>query len=436
MVLNWTPEVIVNAIAGIACFLAVILTFLLSREKRITSVLYLRIVIFLIGFYSFFEALSDLFLIIPLALISYVSSFPLAFFTIITINYIVKDSYFSRGLVIFSVIGTMFLSLSIQYESFQVVTNDIYIYISNIGWGFIGEIFFFGTFGGYFFYWGIKTYVNAPFLIKKEALIFFIGVFFSLGIAIILNVMLVFSRYFVIYSVIIGFIGLLVFLYLIEKEPKLLYILPFVVNRIIVKDQEGYPLYDHDWSDSNINETLFSGFINAVQHMSKEIMDAGGLLDINMEEGMMILHHSKYITVGLVASKSSKMLRESLVNFSKEFESKFKRELFLEIRDMEAYASAYELIEKYFSNFPYRIFKSKKQPLMISGELSQIPKELDNKIRNIFPDDKEYEFIKSELMKVPLTTYSEFKELYEDLQKEMKLISKNEMNLLDSTEEN
>lgn len=70
------------------------------------------------------------------------------------------------------------------------------------------------------------------------------------------------------------------------------------------------------------------------------------------------------------------------------------------------------------------------------GKFSQIPKELDNKIREVFKDEKEYEFIKSELLKVPLNTYSEFKDLYDDLEKEMKQLSKTKMNYLDSDEEN
>jgi len=437
MALNWTPEVIVNVIVGIISFSSVVLTFSLFRQKKIRSVLYIRLVIFLLAVYSILESLSDLLLLESLAIMGLIVLFPLAFFTIIAINYVIKDSFFSRGLIIFSAVGSVLIGLTLQYDSFKLVTDDIYIYIANIGYAFVAENFFFGILGGYMIYWAIKTYMNAPFLIKKEASIFFFGLFLAMGVGIILNMLIIFSRIIVIYSIIIAISGAIIFLFAIEREPKLLYILPFIVYRIIVKDKDGYPLYDHDWSDSNINETLFSGFINAVQHMSEEVLDIGGLLDINLEKGMMILHHSRDITVGLVASKSSKMLRESLLNFSKDFETKFQRELKKSIRDMDAYKAAYELIEKHFSNFPYRIFKNKTQPLLINaGKFSQIPKELDNKIREVFKDEKEYEFIKSELLKVPLNTYSEFKDLYDDLEKEMKQLSKTKMNYLDSDEEN
>ena len=73
---------------------------------------------------------------------------------------------------------------------------------------------------------------------------------------------------------------------------------------------------------------------------------------------------------------------------------------------------------------------------MLSGRFTEIPKELDDRIKNIFPKEKEYEFIKSELLKVPLYTYSEFEKLYKDLKEEMKLLSKEEHKHLDSNLEN
>ncbi|MFO7795488.1 MAG: hypothetical protein ACQERB_05870 [Promethearchaeati archaeon] len=434
--LNWTSEVITNGLVAIVIFIAVFICSSVTRKRKIRSVLYIRLVIFILGIYSLLEALADLLLLKILAVVAFVLLFPLAIFAVMAVNYILKDTYFSFVLFILFATGPVLILLSIQSDSIILVTEDIYIYYTTINWALISELFFIGVFGIYFFYWGLKTYLNAPFLIKREALIFFIGVLMGSVITVSLNALVVFLRYILIVALIIGIFGIIVVLVSVEKEPKLLYILPFIVYRISVKDQEGFPLYDHDWSDSSINEILFTGFINAVQHMSKEVMDIGGLLDINMEKGIMVLNHSKFITVGLVASKSSKLLRDSLTKFTREFEIKFESELKNSIRDMNAYKGAYELIDKYFSNFPYRIFKSRKQKLLLSGKFTQIPKELDERIKTVFPNEKEYEFIKSELLKVPLYTYSEFEALYNELKEEMKQISKDESKYLDSNIEN
>ena len=99
---------------------------------------------------------------------------------------------------------------------------------------------------------------------------------------------------------------------------------------------------------------------------------------------------------------------------------------------MSDYESAYELIEKYFSNFPYKIIKSKKQPLLLSGKLLKLPLELDNKLRGIFPDENEYEAIKAELIRSPLSLSSEFLKSYNEMIEELKQISGEDMKYLDS----
>ena len=92
---------------------------------------------------------------------------------------------------------------------------------------------------------------------------------------------------------------------------------------------------------------------------------------------------------------------------------------------------AYELIEKYFSNFPYKIIKNKKQPLLLSGKYLRIPPELDNKLKSVITDEKEYEAIKAELIKSPLSMPSEFFKSYTEMKEELKQISGEDQKYLD-----
>jgi len=94
---------------------------------------------------------------------------------------------------------------------------------------------------------------------------------------------------------------------------------------------------------------------------------------------------------------------------------------------MNVYEPAYLLIDKYFSNFPFKIIPSKKHPLMLSGKYAKIPLELDNKLKDIFTDDKEYEFIKSELIKSPLCVPEEFMDLYNELKEESDKLSREDL---------
>jgi len=187
----------------------------------------------------------------------------------------------------------------------------------------------------------------------------------------------------------------------------------FSVYRIFVKDRDGNPLFDHDWSESDISEPIFTGFINAVQLMSQEVMNIGGLLSIDLAEGILILKESDYITVGLVSSKSSKLLKDSLIGFSKDFEEKFQRKLKKSIIDKKEYEETYELIEKYFSNFPSKLIISRKQPLLLMKSYQEIPIAIENRLKEIIKDDEKYKLIKEELKNTPYGMTPTFFDLYD-----------------------
>jgi len=258
---------------------------------------------------------------------------------------------------------------------------------------------------------------NTPFLYKKEAFLLVLIITIFLPFSIISYLFTLWHPTFIILSDIILALGWYAIIYVITKEPKLLYILPFTVYRISVKDRDGSPLFDHDWSESNINENVFTGFINAVQLMSEEMMQVGGLLAINLQEGILIVYNSKFVTVGLVSSKSSTLLRDCLRNFTHDFEEQFEYLLKTSSKDMKKYEPAYNLIDRHFSNFPYRIISDKRHPLLISVKNSKIPLQIDDKYHEIFKDE-EIEKIKAELIRFPISSHDDFLNLYEELKDE------------------
>jgi len=123
-----------------------------------------------------------------------------------------------------------------------------------------------------------------------------------------------------------------------------------------------------------------------------------------------------------VSSKSSKLLAECIIGFAKDFQVKHNKELKDYCTEKEKNEDSYDLIEKYFSNFPYKMITSKNQILFLSGELKKVPLEFDEKFKMIFPVEKDYNFIRSEIPKLPISIPSEFLSLYEDLKLEMEQI--------------
>jgi len=435
MDLNWTPEVIAELVAGIVVFFLALLTYISPKTKKIKSLFYIRLSLLFITLFFLLSGISILILDIWLHKLSAIFIIPACVFLTIGINYSMKDSYFSLNLAAVLCIGTLFSYLVLQPDAIQLSISSGYKTLAWVGlFEIIGNLLLF-IYSVSTFYWALKTWINAPFLIKKEAFFAVIGIFFAVIISFVITILdSLFpnlAMWFIAIGDIFATIGTLIFIISIIREPKLLYILPFTVNRILVKDKEGYPLFDHDWSETDINDLMFTGFINAVQVMSEEVIKKGGLVDIKLKEGILILYESELITVGLVASKSSKLLRESLVNFSNDFQKMFERELKNSVRDMSKYESAYELIEKYFSNFPYRIITSKNYPLLLSGKFVKIPLELDNKLKKFITDEEDYEFIKSELYKYPPGQSEDFLKLYDEIKKDLDKLPKEDYEHLD-----
>ena len=418
MVLNWTPEVIVDFIVAISGFVLTIITYIKPKTKKITTLIYIRLAILGFSIFLFIDGLSLLYVSKVLSIISGFTLIPLTLSLVIGITYILKENFYSLGFVIVIGLSILFIYIGFQPNAVDIQIQGGYIRLPWTGlFNDIGIILI-AISEAYMLYWGIKTLKNAPFLIKKEAYLFFLGIFFASVVAMVFYILYLIDPYYILMSNFALLIGLLIVTLSAMIEPKLLYILPFTVYRIVVKDREGYPLFDHDWSKSEISENIFTGFINAIQLMSEEIMNMGGLLDINLKDGILILHESENISVGLITSKSSKLLRYSVANFTLDFENKFEKILKEGNKDMREYESAHELIEKYFSNFPSRIISHKRKPLLLTEKILKLPLTLDTALKTIFKDEKEYDFIKSEIYRTPESTAAGFISLYNELKKE------------------
>ncbi len=430
MVLNWNIEVFIDFLVATVGLGLTIVTYYSPKAKKIRSLFFIRLGIICIWLLMLLDGLSFLFTNLIIGQINAFMLIPATIFIIIGVNYTLKETYYTPSLIIVSGLTALFIYLGFQPGAVAIIEETGYFRIKWIGLFGVVAIIFSGIPMCYLFYWGIRTWLNAPFLIKKEASIFFIGVLFIFPIGFVFYALYLYNPIFILYTDITIMFGGLIFMFTAVREPKLLYILPFTIHRIIVKDRDGHPLYDHDWSESNISETIYTGFLNAVQLMSEEVMHIGGVLKINLEDGILILRESERITVGLVASKTSKLLIDSVVKFTADFEEKFSHELKNSVKNISQYEGAFSLIEKYFSNFPYKIIKSKKQPLLLSGKYTKIPLELENKLRKIFIDEEEYDTIKTELIKAPLSFISEFTRLHDQLKDEMKKISSEDIKYL------
>ena len=84
----------------------------------------------------------------------------------------------------------------------------------------------------------------------------------------------------------------------------------------------------------------------------------GGVSSISLEQGVLILEKREYITVGLLASKVSKFLRDCLSDFADQFEKRFAIELAQDPNELHHFNAASDLIDETFAYIPSRINES------------------------------------------------------------------------------
>jgi hypothetical protein len=137
------------------------------------------------------------------------------------------------------------------------------------------------------------------------------------------------------------------------RNPQLLCILPFRVDRLLViYNNSGLPLFDHQFSKQKIDEVLFSGLIQGLQQMSIEVLQKGQIRQIILDSGVLTFQKKELYTVGLLASRSSQILARSFSSFTSAFEKQFLKELQQFNGNRSVFEKADLLINEYFENIP------------------------------------------------------------------------------------
>ena len=404
---------------AVICFIITIVVQVSKITKRFPLLFYLRLTSWFLFLYYLTSIISVIFENEPFYRIHIMLIFPFTFFFILFFNNILKESYYTFGLILTCCLGFLIIFLGTQPEIItRVVTEMGFERFVPTGLFNIVYNIFYLLFVIYLCIWGLKTWLSSPFYQKKKSLICFLGSMLFIG-GFIFHLIHYEYPLFYFLTLLSNLSGLLILTIILMKNVKILYVLPYVVYRISVRDNKGNPLYDHDWTEMNITETVFSGFLNAIEIMSEEVMHVGGILDINLNKGILFVIRSEYITVGLLASKASKLLRDCVINFARDFENKFESLLNKSCLDMKQYNSAYELINKYFSIIPYHNIKKNNQLVTLSHQYHEMPKQIENKFKDIFESEEEYENVLNELIKIPCADPSEFFDLYDELKHEI-----------------
>ena len=171
-------EFLVEISASISLLIFSILMFILPKIKNIRSIFYIRISLFFLSLVKCFDGFATLNYELS-ARIFGVFTFPAVFFAIIGISLTIRDSSKSFIFYIIFGFGILLLYLATQPEATRRVITFGYQVVKVAGLYRFLIFSFTSLFSLYMFYWGIKTSLNAPFLIRKEANICLIGTILS-----------------------------------------------------------------------------------------------------------------------------------------------------------------------------------------------------------------------------------------------------------------
>lgn len=220
----------------------------------------------------------------------------------------------------------------------------------------------------FMFYWNYLTYRAVPKSMKKDAMVMFLS-----GILLVVAAVLLFFGDFELIdntlSFFLMYIAMLTSVFLstivIHRNPKITYILPYSVYRILVTSKGGTPYIEYNWSEHEVNTTLLAGLFSAISMMAKGTLDkieTGRIKEVNFQNAI-FLTETTYspVNIGLLASKSSKDLRAGLSNFSSEFVKFYSKFLynddglpaeFVDAQNVFKKEDYLELLNKHFGNVP------------------------------------------------------------------------------------
>ncbi len=191
----------------------------------------------------------------------------------------------------------------------------------------ITQIIYIFYFMIFYFLWSLHTWRKAPADLKRLTSYLLFG---STIFSIVTGIMYAIGTFIKTFNA-IGFfingIGAFITIWVILKDPRIIYILPFKAYRILVVDTiASVALFKYDWAKAGeVEENIFTMMIQAIGSVLDDILKKGVIQEIQMDRAVLLINHNKENSIAsvLIASKSSKSLRYGLKRFTEEFVRQF-----------------------------------------------------------------------------------------------------------------
>ena len=146
----------------------------------------------------------------------------------------------------------------------------------------------------------------------------------------------------------LSFIAYLGFMLIVLFEPRLISILPFKLDKIIVLSTSGLNIFAHHFHPDDSDDDLYTGLLNALQSMVFEVLKKGQMEFIQLEKGIIIFIKHPVCTFALLSDKYSSLLKSSLRRFSETFINKYQHLLVNFTGDVSPFVEVKSMLYQYF----------------------------------------------------------------------------------------
>jgi hypothetical protein len=109
---------------------------------------------------------------------------------------------------------------------------------------------------------------------------------------------------------------------------------------MVIENGTGICLFEHKFSEYPVDENLLAGLLHGLQQMSGEVFQQGQMEEIKFEHGILLFKNEGLFTAGLISSRTSLYLKQSIARFAKHFTERFARQLESHTPVVSEYATA------------------------------------------------------------------------------------------------
>ncbi|QEE17594.1 hypothetical protein DSAG12_03431 [Promethearchaeum syntrophicum] len=320
MVLNWSIGVIITFISLIPSSLASVLTLIQYFKDKYSHLKYLSGIWICLTIWIFFQGISDLLLSIPLHIIGFYSLMVVNYFANQFVDSITRESTDIIKMIIVSISSTAILIFSLLPNAVIIkedAATPFVTFTGNFRYAAMVQVFLFiliTTYGN------LKVFLHTPKQLKFYSFLNLFGTY-------LYGIQPLWIQFTHLEDRFPGAangsmaIGTLLISMVIIQHPKLAYVIPLKVYRILIMDtKSGLILFKHDWNElkAKSSENILSGMLQAVNTMFDQTINKGNVRDIKFDQAILTYEKSRKTSIAciIISNKISKTLRTSFSDFA------------------------------------------------------------------------------------------------------------------------